>query len=326
MRASAEDKMPTPKLDLIKTIVVVMMENRSFDHMLGYLRLVKGWEKVDGIRPEDSTWIKSTTNTYNGKAYATFYQTDPFHKMPADPPHEYTDIARQMALPNSEGVFPMNGFVQSYANATAKPKIDAPESAVVMGYFTQKELPVIDFLAKNFAVCDHWFSALPAGTQANRLMSMAGYSRIAHNTLPLPSHRLVYDWLDAHDVNWRVYHEGLPFFAMMLDKIPRILGSHFKPFADLWNDVRDEGPDEFPQVIFIEPWYTDGPHRDVSRDDHAPSAVVGGQQFLNEVYRDIRLNPNWDGTVMVVNYDEHGGFFDHVSPPAVRIAACCPVT
>ncbi len=108
---------------------------------------------------------------------------------------------------------------------------------------------------------------------------------------------------------------------MMLDQLPTILGGHFRPLANLWNDVRDEGPDEFPEVIFIEPWYTDGPHHEVSRDDHAPSAVLGGQQFLNEVYRDIRLNPNWDGTVMVVNYDEHGGFFDHVSPPALRTDA-----
>ncbi|MFZ3376313.1 MAG: alkaline phosphatase family protein [Chthoniobacterales bacterium] len=310
--------MPTPNLDLIKTIVVVMMENRSFDHMLGYLRRTKGWENVEGVKAEDSDWVQRTTNTYNGKAYPPFHQTDPFHKMPADPPHEYTDIARQMGYPDERGVFPMNGFVQSYANATAKPKINTPESAVVMGYFTGESIPVTDFLAKNFAICDHWFSSLPAGTQANRLMSMAGYSRIAHNAFPLPSHTLVYDWLDAHGVNWRVYHEGLPFFAMMLDQIPRILGPRFKPLADLWDDVRDESPSEFPKVIFIEPWYTDGPHHDVSRDDHAPSSVIGGQQFLDEVYRGIRANPNWDGTVMIINYDEHGGFFDHVSPPAVR--------
>ena len=150
---------------------------------------------------------------------------------------------------------------------------------------------------------------------------MAGYSRIAHNTFPLPHHDLVYDWLSKRGIRWRVYHEGLPFFSMMLDQLPTILGGHFRPLANLWNDVRDEGPDEFPEVIFIEPWYTDGPHHEVSRDDHAPSAVLGGQQFLNEVYRDIRLNPNWDGTVMVVNYDEHGGFFDHVSPPALRTDA-----
>jgi phospholipase C len=225
-----------------------------------------------------------------------------------------------MGYPDASGVFPMNGFVQSYANAAEKPKIGPPSSAVVMGYFTNKELPVTDFFAKNFAVCDHWFSALPAGTQANRLMLMAGYSRIAHNIFPLPSHKLVYDWLDIHNVNWRVYHEGLPFFAMMLDQIPRILGHRFKPLEDLWDDVRNESPDDFPQVIFIEPWYTNGPHPGVSRDDHAPSSVIGGQQFLNEVYRGIRSNPNWDGTVMIINYDEHGGFFDHVSPPAVRTA------
>src|SRR5438105_4076455 len=167
--------MPTPSLDLIKTIVVVMMENRSFDHMLGYLRLTKGWENVDGVKPGDPDWIQRTTNIYNGKAYPPFHQTDPFHKMPADPPHEYTDIARQMGYPDDHGVFPMNGFVQSYANAKEKPIIGDLKSAVVMGYFTGEAVPVTDFLAKNFAVCDHWFSALPAGTQANRLMSMAGY-------------------------------------------------------------------------------------------------------------------------------------------------------
>jgi phospholipase C len=188
-----------------------------------------------------------------------------------------------------------------------------------MGYFTGEHLPVTDLLARNFAVCDHWFSALPAGTQANRLMAMAGYSRIAHNIQPLPTHDLVYDWLEKHNVRWRVYHEGLPFFSLMLNQLPRILlGKHFRPLAKLWDDVRNESPDEFPEVIFIEPWYTDGPHHSVSRDDHAPSAIVGGQQFLNEVYRAIRINPNWDGTVMIINYDEHGGFFDHVSPPAVR--------
>jgi len=83
------------------------------------------------------------------------------------------------------------------------------------------------------------------------------------------------------------------------------------------DDVGNESPDEFPEVVFVEPWYTDGPHHDVSRDDHAPSSIVGGQQFLNEVYRSIRVNPNWAGTVMIVTYDEHGGFFDHVSPPQV---------
>lgn len=310
--------MPSPNLDLIKTVVVVMMENRSFDHALGYLRLKKGWEAVDGVRPNDSVWVESMTNAYAGQLYTPFEQRDVMHKMAGDPPHEWTDIARQMGTPDASGVFPMNGFVANYATAKEHPPISHQPPPPVMGYFTGERLPVTDRLATSFAVCDHWFSSLPAGTQANRLMSMAGYSLIAHNTFPLPNHKLVYDWLDDRRVNWRVYHEGLPFFAMMPNQIPRILTSgRFRPLEKLWEDVNSESPEEFPEVIFVEPWYTDGPHASVSRDDHAPSSIVGGQQFLNEVYRSIRANPNWGSTVMIVNYDEHGGFFDHVSPPAV---------
>src|SRR5947207_1451457 len=268
--------MAAPNLDQIKTIVVVMMENRSFDHMLGYLALEKGWENVDGVKPNDPTWVARTTNKYNGHPYAPFEQKNVTGKMDGDPPHEWADIARQMGHRGANGEFPMNGFVENYANAREKPRIISKPP--VMGYFTGKQIPVTDRLARNFAVCDHWFSSLPAGTQANRLMSMAGHSLIAHNTLQLPNHRLVYDWLDERKVRWRVYHEGLPFFAMMPNQIDRILTSgNFRPLAKLWDDVNDEPPNEFPEVVFVEPWYTDGPHHSVSRDDHAPSSIVGGQ-------------------------------------------------
>jgi phospholipase C len=290
--------------------------------MLGYLSLREGWETVEGVRPNDPAWVARTTNVFQQKAYPPFEQLDVIHKMAGDPPHEWTDIARQIGNPDADGNFPMNGFVANYATAQEKPDIIDEAHPPVMGYFSGERVPVTDLLATNFAVCDHWFSSLPAGTQANRLMSMAGYSLIAHNTFPLPNHQLVYDWLDARKVNWRVYHEGLPFFAMMPNQIPKILTSgRFRPLETLWDDVNNEAPDQFPEVIFVEPWYTDGPHPGFSRDDHAPSSIVGGQQFLNEVYRSIRVNPNWAGTVMIVNYDEHGGFFDHVSPPIVATPA-----
>jgi phospholipase C len=308
--------MPAPNLDQIQTIVIVMMENRSFDHMLGYLALEEEWKDVDGVKPSDPTWVARTTNEYDGQSYAPFVQTNVTGKMTGDPPHEWADIARQMGHRDANGEFPMNGFVENYANAREKPRIIS--KTPVMGYFTGKQLPVTDRLARNCAVCDHWFSSLPAGTQANRLMGMAGYSLIAHNTVPLPNHSLVYDWLDERKVNWRVYHEGLPFFAMMPNQIERILTSgNFRPLEKLWPDVDDESPKQFPEVIFIEPSYTDSPHLGLTRDDHAPSSIVGGQQFLNELYRSIRVNPNWGNTVMIITYDEHGGFFDHVSPPLV---------
>ena len=85
-----------------------------------------------------------------------------------------------------------------------------------------------DFFARNYAICDRWFSSLPAGTQPNRLMSMSGFSMIDVNHDVLPEQELVYDWLTAHGVNWRVYHQGIPFFTMMLKWVDEILlSNHF---------------------------------------------------------------------------------------------------
>ena len=306
-------------LNLIKTIVVVMMENRSFNNLLGYLSLEPdNRANVEGLRAS-AAWQDQVASIYSGTKYRPFLLTDPYDAIDADPPHERDPVAIQMGDPVG-GLFPMNGFVTNYAGAHgAKPVIPGSQPPV-MGYFTAEQAPVVDFFAQNFAICDHWFSALPAGTQPNRLMAMSGFSNIEVNQVPLPNQDLVYDWLTRNNIRWRVYHEDLPFFAMMPRWIPDILREeHFRPFGRLYDDVLNEPPGDFPQVIFIEPKYTDAPHIGPSSDDHAPSAIKGGQEFLLEVYRSMARVPDvWNGTVMVVTYDEHGGFFDHVSPPLLQ--------
>lgn len=310
--------MPTD-LDLIKTIVVVMMENRSFDHLMGYLSLPPyNLATIDGLR-NDPNWADKISSVYRASKYPPYLLTDPYDLMAADPEHERDNIAVQMGQA-ANGIFPLTGFVANYATSKGAPAVNPGDPVPVMGYFTPPEVPVTHFFAENYAVCDHWFSSLPAGTQPNRLMSMSGFTNIDVNQFPLPDQYLVYDWLTDKGIRWRVYHESMPFFAMMPRWIPDILAeTHFRPLEDLYDDVMNERPDEFPQVIFIEPTYTDAPHIGLSTDDHAPSPVKGGQQFLLEAYRAMTLNPDvWKGTVMIVNYDEHGGFFDHVSPPAQR--------
>lgn len=311
-------KMPID-LNLVKTIVIVMMENRSFDNLLGYLSLPpNSRHDVEGLRA-DPAWQNQVASLYQNNKYPPFLLTDPYDDIDADPPHERAPIALQMGKPVN-GVCPMNGFVANYANAPgAKPPVPGSQPPV-MGYFTADQAPVTDFFAQHFAICDHWFSAVPAGTQANRLMAMSGTTTIDANQFPLPDQDLVYDWLTRHGIRWRVYHEDLPFYAMMPRWLPDILaGTHFRPFANFYDDVENEPPEELPQVIFLEPTYTDAPHIGTSSDDHAPSAIKGGQAFLLEAYRGVtRLPDLWKNCVMVVTYDEHGGFFDHVSPPALR--------
>jgi len=311
-----------PSLDQIRTIVVVMMENRSFDHFLGYLSLPPyNWPNVNGIKT-DPEWVAKASSLYNGTTFPPFPLTDPFDAIDADPPHERDNIAVQMG-DSAGGVFPMNGFVTNYALAKGAKAIVPESQPPVMGYFGAKQIPVIDFFAQNFAICDHWFSSLPGGTQPNRLMAMSGFSKLEVNQLPLPEQDLIYDWLTQNGIRWRVYHQGMPFFGMMLKWLPSILTEdHFRPLERFYDDVQNEPPGEFPQVIFVEPTYTDAPHLGESSDDHAPSAVKPGQEFLLEVYRCISRVPDvWNSSVMIVSYDEHGGFFDHVSPPAIPTLA-----
>jgi phospholipase C len=188
-----------------------------------------------------------------------------------------------------------------------------------MSYFGAKDAPMTDFLANHFTVCDRWFASLPAGTQPNRLMGMSGVSMIDTNSTPLPSQELVYDWLDAHQISWRVYHQGIPFFTMMFKWVPRILSSdRFRPFEDFEVDMANTPPARRPKVIFIEPAYGDSPHLGRSTDDHAPSGISDGQEFLMQVYNAVTASPSfWKNSVTIITYDEHGGFFDHVSPPLI---------
>jgi phospholipase C len=306
-------------LGLIKTIVVVMMENRSFDNLLGYLSLPPtSRTDVEGLGTV-SDWQDRYASTYKGYRYRPFLLTDPYHPIDADPPHERDPIALQMGTP-VEGAFPMNGFVTNYANAKGAKEPEPGDNPPVMGYYTSDQAPVTNFFAANFTICDHWFSALPAGTQPNRLMAMSGFTRIDVNQVPLPEQELIYDWLTKNGIRWRVYHEELPFYAMMPHWVPEMLGGkNFRPLEQFFNDIENEPPGDFPQVVFVEPAYTDAPHLGVSSDDHAPSAIKGGQEFLLEFYRSVTNDPDlWKGMVAIVTYDEHGGFFDHVSPPAIR--------
>ncbi|HEY0455850.1 MAG TPA: alkaline phosphatase family protein [Verrucomicrobiae bacterium] len=308
--------MPPTSLDKVKTIVVVMMENRSFDHILGYRSLPPTNADVNG-QSEDPAWKKKFTNVdLGGEENQPFLNTNPYSLPPDfDPPHQRTDVTAHLGE-LKHGVYSMNGFVKAVPTTVSS---DPTVRRLVMSYFGATEAPITDFLANNFTICDNWFSSLPSGTQPNRLMAMSGISVIDSNKTPLPFQELVYDWLNANNINWCVYHQGIPFFTLMLKWIPEILWSkHFRPFDQLEADIANTPPDKRPQVIFIEPAYGDSPHLGRCTDDHAPSGISDGQEFLMQVYNAITASPSfWKSSVTVVAYDEHGGFFDHVSPPLI---------
>lgn len=306
----------SPDLSKIQNIVIVMLENRSFDHMLGYLSLPpNNRSDVDG-QSRASGWLKRFSNPDKNQSYQPFVGTE-CHSLPAkfDPPHERPDVAANLGDLRKNS-YAMTGFVK---NIPDKVSADPATRKLVMSYFGADHAPMNHFFAENFAICDRWFSSLPAGTQPNRLMAMSGYSMIDLNCRILPDQKLVYDWLTEHKVSWRVYHQGLPFFTLMPRWISEILlDDHFRDFSHLEDDLQNTPPDELPKVIFVEPTYEDSPHIGFSTDDHAPAGISNGQEFLMQVYNAVSgSRAFWKGVAMIVDYDEHGGFFDHVSPPMI---------
>lgn len=308
--------MPAP-FELIDTIVVVILENRSFDHMLGYLNLPgPGHIPLEGLQ-SDPYWLQQHANSGVEPFKLTQQQID-------DPPHEHATIALQLGAPQTlGGPYPMNGFVDSYLMRQPPPT----DKRLVMGHYTAPEVPAFDFFARNYTVCDHWFSSLPTGTQANRLMAMSGTTSLIDNApLFLPDQPLVYDWLTDHNVSWCVYQSGefLPFFALMrrwqneianslaLDSLVPHAHPRFRRYRNFARDWTTE--QNMPSVIFIEPEYTDGPHT-APNDDHPPTGIARGQEFVTAIYSALTANrARWATTLMLVTYDEHGGFYDHVSP------------
>jgi phospholipase C len=298
----------------IKTIVFCMMENRSFDHALGYLGL-DGKKKIEGLQSA-SAWQDGWINMSGGKPFALTRLSlkDPI----GDPPHGFESIKVQLDTP-SKGNPGMGGFVEAYVQRVDK-KANPYTPGAVMGYYDADSVPTFDFFARNYCICDHWFAALPLGTQANRLMAMAGESKIRDNEFGLPPQRLVYDWLNGNGVKWRAYQSGdyFPFFSLMDKWAYQILGSlvfggpfkRFSKFKQDWPNMSKK----MPQVIFIEPEYSDGPNSKPN-DDHPPTSIAPGQVFLREVYETLIGSPErWASTLFIITYDEHGGFFDHVPP------------
>lgn len=299
--------------DNVKTVVLVMMENRSFDHMLGHLKLENPTSDVNGL----SAPLENYNNIYNGTNYYPFNLPHDV-ELDFDVPHEYDAVATQMMLNNVNGKYAMQGFVEAYANVNGAV---VNTECTPMGYFNSAQVPITDFLAKNFCVCDQWFCPLPTSTQPNRTMAFSGDSNIYKTKTQLigiPNN--LFSWMNKNSIRWRVYHDGLPFFILYPELWPLILSDQFRRYEYLYSDVTQEADANKPQVIIIEPCYEDAPRLGSKHpnDNHAPLAIGWGEDFIRRTYQAITANEmQWQNTVMILYYDEHGGFYDHVAPPKI---------
>ena len=300
-------------LNQLKHIVVLMMENRSFDHMLGSLKAVD--PRIDGVTAQMSN-PDTTGKAINPQPLADFQgQLDP------DPDHHFPAVDLQIFGGNAapDRAATMQGFIKSYFNQ----RRDVAHSQKIMYYFTRENLPVLTTLALEFAVFNRWFASIPGPTICNRAFAHYGtsFGRVDMNPFdviePIKS---IYSRLINNTPQQRtakVYYYDTTSSTMevvnLLQNQPQLFGTYQQFLQDC-----DKG--NLPDYSFVEPNYndheTDGGEQ-VASDQHPDHDVQAGELLIAEVYMRIKRNsPLWTSTALLVLYDEHGGIFDHVPPPA----------
>jgi phospholipase C len=307
-------------LDEIQTIVVVMMENRSFDHMLGYLRQLHPRPAHLGYEGFSGEEINNVHNVHPGFKMQPATRAnipDPVTAIYPGPEHGFSRVKGQVA----DGQ--MSGFAQDYEDRY-------PDDGIgqwVLTYYTDKELPTYYRLAADYAVCDHWFASHPGSTWPNRWVTMSGSTPFLENpdvgdpAIGFLHQTTIFDLLTRRGIEWRVFESDLSlirtFDNFRLDADRVIPYTNYDDQSRSFEDVARAGA--LPPVVFVEPNFSDVPPLSTADDDLCPVDLAKGQDFVARVYAALQKSPQWPRTLMLVTYDEHGGFFDHVPPPGTPL-------
>lgn len=296
-----------PGLDALKHIVVLMMENRSFDHMLGSLKATN--PLIDGL---DGT--QSNPDTQGNQVFvqplAEFQsQLDP------DPDHAFPAVDQQIFAgdQSAERVATMKGFVQSYYQQQQ----DLAHSQKIMYYFSADKLPVLTALANNFVVFNRWFASIPGPTLCNRAFAHYGtsFGQVGMSVF-YPQGKSIYERLQDGGRTAKLYYFDQQSSSL---EVVNLLQHQPQLFATYDQFLADCKSGRLSDYSFIEPNYSDHDNDDgaqLASDQHPDHNVQEGELFIASVYNAIRANPElWASTALLVVYDEHGGIFDHVPPP-----------
>jgi phospholipase C len=280
---AASRALPHPEDSGIEHIVLVMMENRSFDHFLGWLPGANG--RQAGLSYTDSTGAPHATHPlapdYQGCGHP-------------DPDHSY------------EG-----GRVEYDGGACDGWLRAGSNDPYSIGYYTQADLAFLGRAAPNWTTCSQYFAAIMAETYPNRIYQHAAQTDRIHNSTTISTLPTIWDRLAAAHLSGRYYYSDVPMLALWGSKYIDIS----RPYADF---LADCAAGTLPRVSFVDPRFLDE-NSGTSGDDHPHADIRTGESFLNEVYAAVTRGPAWRHTVLVINYDEWGGFFEHVAPSPAPI-------
>jgi phospholipase C len=275
--AGAASTLPPPARSGLDHVVVVMMENRSFDHLLGWLPGADGRQAGLAYPGLDGT----THPTH----HLTDFQGCGF----ADPDHSYEGARAEYDEGRCDGWLFVN---DEYS----------------IGYYARADLPFLGHAAPAWTTCDRYFASILGPTYPNRIYMHAGVTDRILNSTKTSALPTIWDRLAASGLSGTYYFSDVPFTAIWAQKHISIS----RPYSEFLADCR---AGRLPNVAYVDPRFG-GEDQGVSNDDHPHGDLRAGEAFLNEVYEAVTSSPNWPHTLLVITFDEWGGFFDHV-PPAL---------
>lgn len=276
--------LPDPESSGIDHIVAVTMENRSFDHFFGWMANADG--RQAGLTYTDT----------NGVVHPTYSLSGDYTGCPAaDPDHSYAGAR----IEYNGGA--MNGFLLDPANDT-----------YCIGYYGQKDIPFYSSLALNYTTCNRYFASILGPTFPNRMFLHAAQTDRLTDSINFSSLPTIWDSLAAAGVSHAYYFNNVPYLALW--------GAKYLGISRTFDQFRaDAANGTLPSVSFLDPRYTildDG----TGNDDHPHADIREGDRFLYNVFEALAHGPDWSSTLLIINFDEWGGFFEHVAPPRAQAA------
>ena len=308
------------QLGQIDHVVMLMLENRSFDHMLGFLYT------PENVSPAGDKYEGLTGNEFNFDSSGNkvpVFRIDNTHDLPYfmpgyDPREGFLATNQQLygSSPVDTDPAPMSGFVTSFENAISFDQSNNRPEAIpgtkptdIMGMYDPSMLPVMSALARSYAVCDHWFASVPTETFPNRAFALTGTS-LGHlkddfKILNTPS---IFGRMSDAGLDWMAFgYNSLPYVRTDYPDTKAAPLSNFGHFSDFQQRAADG---TLPAFSFLEPsWGATG------NSQHPVYDVSLGEKLIYDTYIALRTGAKWNKTLFILTYDEHGGNYDHVSPP-----------